>query len=101
MIGAQEYSPRSSSDLLLLVRAKISDTDSELDLSNWEAQVQDESGRVSNSDISSKITGTIEGQEGTFLEWFFVVDRNVKEVTIIIRDHELDISPILNQSSED
>lgn len=101
MIGSQEYSPQSSGDLLLLVRATISGSDDELDLGDWKAQVQDGSGRVTNSDIQSKITGTIEGQEGTFLEWFFVVDKDAQQLTLKIEGHEIDISPILDKDWED
>ena len=100
-IGSQEHTPRSSGDLLLLVRATISGPDTDVDLGDWKAQVQDAAGRVSNSDIQSKMTGTIEGQEGTFLEWFFVVDRFAENLTLNLRDQEIELSSLLESEAED
>jgi len=100
MIGSQEYSPKSTGDLLLLVRASVSGSD-DVDLGDWKAQVQDATGRLSTSDIQSKITGTVEGQEGTFLEWFFVVDRFAQELTLHLRDYEIDLSSLLETPAED
>ncbi|MEX2160282.1 MAG: hypothetical protein WD751_00045 [Anaerolineales bacterium] len=100
-VGSQEFSPKSSGDLLLLVRATISGSDDEMDLGDWKAQVQDESGRVTKSDMVSKTTGTVEGQEGTFLEWFFAVDEDAQQITLKIGEHEIDLSPILDKDLED
>ena len=101
MIGSQEYSPSASGDLLLLVRAQLTSSGEDIDLGDWKAQVQDGNGRISNSDIQSKITGTIEGREGTFLEWFFVVDEDAQQLSLNIGEHEIDLSSILNKGSEE
>jgi hypothetical protein len=89
------YRPNSDNDAFLIVLAEISSTEDDVDFSDWAPEVQDENGRIDSVSISYELSGTVNGQEGDFLEWAFVVDKDAQSFTLVMREYEIVLDSIL------
>ena len=94
-----EFSPKSQSDTLLVVQAEISITNDELELSDWDAEVRDENGAISEADFQMARSTVVDEEETNYLEWVFAVDKNADSFTLLLREAEIDLTPLLDNPS--
>jgi hypothetical protein len=98
-IGGREYSPKSESDTLLIVKAEISADIDDIELSEWDAAIRDENGRIDDAGMRGKFSGTVDEESGIFLEWLFAVDEDAQSFTLLLRDQQIDLEKMLESSS--
>jgi hypothetical protein len=94
-----EFSPKSQSDTLLVVQAEISISNDELELSDWDAEVRDENGAISEADFQMARSTVVDEEETNYLEWVFAVDKNADSFTLLLREAEIDLTPLLDNPS--
>jgi hypothetical protein len=94
-----EFSPKSQSDTLLVVQAEISISNDELELSDWDAEVRDENGAISEADFQMARSTVVDEEETNYLEWVFAVDKNAGSFTLLLREAEIDLTPLLDNPS--
>ncbi len=95
--GQSEYSAKSRSDTLLVVRAEVSASTDDFDPDGWNVRVQDQIGRMSEPDLRIATTGVVGGVEQHSLTWLFAVNRNSDHFTLLLLDRQVDLAPLLDE----
>jgi hypothetical protein len=98
-VANEEYSPASGYDAFLIVEAETPPTGVDVEISDWEVQVQDENGRIDDPSITRVVSGIVDTQEGNFLEWAFVVYKDAQSYTLVIQGYEIVLDSILETES--
>ena len=74
----------------------VASTD-DFDPDGWNVRVQDDTGRMSDPDLRIATTGVVGGVEQHSLTWVFAVGRESDHFTLLLRDRQVDLAPLLDE----